>query len=82
MEENRKNELIHAWVGNYGISALVYAVEHCLSGSKAKTSYIEKPIRLFELTDEEKAQQQENALAAFVAWADATKTNFDRTHND
>lgn len=78
MEENRRNELIHAWVGNYGISALVYAIEHTLNGKKAKSKYIEKPIRLFELTEEEKKQQEKNALAAFINWADTTKADFDR----
>lgn len=32
------------WWGSYGISALVYAVEHCLAGKSAKTKYIDKPI--------------------------------------
>lgn len=78
MEENRRNSLIHAWIGNYVVSAVGYAVEHCLSGRKAKSKYIDKPIRLFELTEEEKEQEQKNALAAFVAWADGTKQSFDR----
>lgn len=80
MQENRRNELIHAWVGNYGVSALVYAVEHCLNGKKATSKYMDKPMQLFELTEEEKKQAQKNALAAFVAWADGTKETFDKKH--
>ena len=30
--------------GNYGISALIFAIEHCLSGQKAKSEYIKKPV--------------------------------------
>ena len=78
MKQNRQNELIHAWVGNYGISALVYAVEHCLNGSKAKSSYIDKPIRLFEMTEEEKRIEAEKATDAFIAWANFTKNDFDK----
>lgn len=56
------------WWGNYGISALVFAVEHCLAGRSAKTKYIEKPItqeteeKAVEnkpMTEEEKKKQTE-----------------------
>lgn len=76
-KENRKNELIHAWVGEYGISALVFAIDHCLNGKKARSKYMEKPIRLFELTESEKKAQKENATDMFIAWANATKASYD-----
>ena len=76
-QENRKNELIHAWVGEYGISALVFAIDHCLNGKKAHSKYMEKPIRLFELTESEKKAQKENATDMFIAWANATKASYD-----
>lgn len=76
-QENRKNELIHAWVGEYGISALVFAIDHCLNGKKARSKYMEKPIRLFELTKSEKKAQKENATDMFIAWANATKASYD-----
>lgn len=80
MQQNRQNEMMHAWFGNYGISALVYAIDHVLNGSsKAKSKYIEKPLQLFEKTEQEKKADQEKALAAFVGWADFTKEEFDRT---
>ena len=81
MEEERKNSLLHAWVGNYGISALCYAIDHVLNGRKAKSKYMKEPLRLFEMTEEEKKQKEKNALAAFVAWADGTKADFDRRNN-
>lgn len=30
--------------GDYGISALIFAIDHCLNGKKARTTYVEKPI--------------------------------------
>ena len=77
-QENRKNELIHAWVGEYGISALIFAIDNCLNGKKkARSKYMEKPIRLFELTESEKKAQKENATDMFIAWANATKASYD-----
>lgn len=69
----RDNEIIHAWIGNYGISALVFAIDHCLNGRKAKTKYIEKPIELFEKTEEEKETEQLRARQAFINWATSRK---------
>lgn len=68
-EQNRMNELIYAWVGNYGLSALCMAIDHVLNGKKAKSKYIEKPIRIFELTEKEKEQEAVKARQAFMAWA-------------
>lgn len=68
-EEKYKNQLTHCYVGNYFMSAVTVAVEHCLSGQKAKSKYIEKPIQLFPLTEEEKKIEQKKAIAQFVMWA-------------
>ena len=53
MRENRQNELTHSYVGNYVLSALFTAIDGVLNGRKAKARYIDKPIQLFELTEEE-----------------------------
>lgn len=66
---NATNDLIHAWIGNYGISALMVAIDHSFNGRKANSKYIEKPFRIFELTDEEKEIEAMKARQAFVAWA-------------
>ena len=63
------NEQIHSWVGNYGISALLYSIDHGLNGRKAKTEYIKAPIQMFELDEEEKEQEAIKARQAFIAWA-------------
>ena len=32
------------WWGSYGLSAVRFAVDHCLNGKKAKSQYLEKQI--------------------------------------
>lgn len=61
--------LLHAWVGNYGLSAIGVAIEHCLHGKKAKSEYIKEPImsgitskseeKASELSEEEIIKQTE-----------------------
>ena len=68
-KENRQNELIHTFVGNYIQSALVTSIDKVLNGKKSKSKYLEKPIQLFELTEEEKEKEQEKARQAFMMWA-------------
>lgn len=78
LKEKRKNELAYMWVGNYGISALQCAIDHCLNGRKAKAEYLDKPLQLFDKTEKEKKEDQKKALDVFVAWANFTKDDFDR----
>ena len=75
-EQLRQNELIHSYVGNYILSAVSTAVDHCLNGQKATSKYIEKPIQLFELTEEEKKQQQLKAIEAFMMWAKRAESKY------
>lgn len=53
-----------SWFGNYGISAIVFAIEHCFS-QKPKSQYIENPVTdgtknesEKKLTEEEKMQME------------------------
>ena len=39
-----KDQLIHLWMGNYGLSAVAVAIDHCLHGDKATSTYIKKPL--------------------------------------
>ena len=46
-EELRRKERdseMWSWWGNYGISAVTFALDHCLNGKKAKTKYLKKPL--------------------------------------
>ena len=70
--------LQHLWWGNYGISALIVAIDRCFSGKKSKAEYIKEPIlsQTFKddgLTEEEKQKQRE----LFVAKLQVMKTNYE-----
>lgn len=75
-EEKIKQDdyLQHVWWGNYGISAISVAVEHCLAGDKAKTKYIEKAvlkeaIENAAITEEEIYERElQKALLAEERW--------------
>lgn len=75
-EQKRQNEVIHTYVGTYVLSALTTAIDGVLNGKKSKAKYIEKPIRLFELTEKEKEEEQRKAREAFLAWANLTKSKY------
>ena len=75
--------MMHAWFGNYGVSAVSVAVEHCLAGRKARSTYIEKPILSQikigtkdsnKLTEEEKQRQ----VDLFFAREKARRVNWKR----
>ena len=70
--------LQHMWWGNYGVSALIVAIDRCFSGKKSKAEYIKEPIlsQTFKddgLTEEEKQKQRE----LFVAKLQVMQTNFE-----
>ena len=59
--KKRQQELdaqMHMWWGNYGISALIYAIEHCLAGNKAKSQYVKESI-LSKLLENDGLTQEE-----------------------
>ena len=65
-----KDRLIHLWMGNYGLSALVFAIEHCLQGDKATSTYIKKPL----LSNSSKETSDEsNELVAVYEMKQRTK---------
>ncbi len=72
-----QDNLQHMWWGNYGISALIVAIDKCFS-KKQKAEYIKEPIlsKTFEndgLTEEEIQKQRE----LFVAKLQVMQTNFE-----
>ena len=50
LQLKEQDELQHIWWGNYGISALIVAIDSCLNGKSAKSEYIKSPImaKMFE----------------------------------
>lgn len=59
-----KDCMIHMWIGNYGLSALTVAIEHCMHGNKAKSEYIKEPI-LREDNSESKNTESNEAVAVY-----------------
>lgn len=75
LEIKESDQIAYTIWGNYGLSALIVAIEHNLAGKKAKSEYTKK--LTFEdlgLTEEEKKQK---ALEAFVKKMNAMKKAFD-----
>lgn len=78
-----KDEEMWTWWGNYGISALIVAIDRCFGGKKSKAEYIKEPIlsKTFEnnkLTEEEIQKQRE----LFVAKLQIMQTNFELSKKD
>ena len=75
--------LQHMWWGNYGLSALIVAIDRCFGGKKSKAEYIKEPIlsKSLEkdgLTEEEIQKQRE----LFVAKLQVMQTNFELSKKD
>lgn len=82
MNRQMQDELQYAWWGNYGISALTFAIEHCFAGRKARTKYMDKPI-LKEIEEKNKPLSEEELQRQrelFVAKLEVMKTNFELNH--
>lgn len=79
-KEELKEKDYLAWLqGQYTLSAVSVAVEHCLAGRKAKSKYIKKPL-LQELEEQNKPMTEEEIQRQrelFVAKLQAMKTNFE-----
>ena len=84
-QETLENDsLMHVWWGNYGLSAVSVAVEHCLAGKKAKSKYIKEPI-LQQIESKNKPMSEEELQRQrelFVAKLEVMKTNFELNHKD
>ena len=68
-----------AWFGNYGVSAMIVAIDICFGGKKSKAEYIKESIlsKAFEndgLTEEEIQEKElRKALLAEEQWIIAGK---------
>lgn len=84
-DKAHKNKIIeqdylqHMWWGNYGISALIVAINRCFGGKDSNAEYIKEPIlsKAFEndnLTEEEIQEKElRKALLAEEQWIIAGK---------
>lgn len=68
---------VHGWVGYYGLSALITAIDKCLNGKKAVSNYVEVPICKFAEWNEKNKQKQRDALLNGLL---AMQANFELNH--
>lgn len=76
--------LQYMWWGNYGISALGFAIEHCFNGKRAKSKFVDEPI-LKNIEEQNKPMTEEKLQRQrelFVAKLEVMKTNFELNHKD
>lgn len=65
-EQKIRDRQMWSWFGNYGISALIFAIDHCFS-KKAQSQYIDKPVSegmmkepVKQMTEEERIRAERN----------------------
>lgn len=63
MKQRMRDKEMWIWWGNYGMSAITVAMDHCFSGEEAKSKYTDKPIMSSSLEKSEEkndyAEKQE-----------------------
>jgi hypothetical protein len=74
--EMRENAKVHMYVGNYMLSALYTAIDGVLNGKKSKAKYLEKPVKIFPPTEEEKEKEAELARKKFLMWAGFAESKY------
>lgn len=77
-EQERQNALFHMYTGRYILSALYTAIDGVLNGNKAVAKYVSKPVQLFELSEEEKKNQQQAAINQFMQWAKRAEKKYSK----
>lgn len=65
--ENHKNFMNYV-LGGYVYNAVQIAIGKALDGKKFKGEYLEKPMRIFPQTEEEKKQEERQALEKAIAF--------------
>ena len=74
----RRNEEMW-WQGAYFYRAMVTAIDNCFT-QHSKMKYPDKPVRITELTEEEKEEEQQKILADFRAQLTAACQRFEAKH--
>lgn len=64
MKIKNSDSLAHAWVGSYGISALIFAIDHCFN-KKAKSKYIKNPFVSLEMESKSGLEESNEEVAIF-----------------
>lgn len=85
-EQNRTNQLVHAYIGSYVMSAMTTSLAQILvpmfsKNKKSQLSYIEEPIQLFEKTEDEKKAEYDLMTQRFIAWGNSLIKNYKKPDN-
>ena len=73
----KHDNLQHMWWGNYGISALIVAIDKCFS-KKPKAEYIKEPILSKKIENDGFTQEEiQKQRELFVAKLQVMQTNFE-----
>lgn len=85
-KENRQNELMHVWWGNYGLSAMAVSLSHILSPMftkhKSTLEYIDEPVRIFPKTEAEIQAEKDEMTERFIAWGNSLIEQFGNKTDD
>jgi hypothetical protein len=77
LEMAEMDNYIYSVFGNYGISALMFAIEHNLA-KNPKSEYIKKPMLNFNISNEISEEDKQREVDLFFAQERARKRNFNR----
>lgn len=82
MEQKENDSMAWLYCGNYVLSAISVALEHCLAGSKAKSEYIKGPIlmKLGEYDGLTQAEIDERELRKMLLAEKQWQMAGDRSH--
>ena len=77
LEMSEMDNYIYSVFGTYGISALMFAIEHNLA-KNPKSKYIKKPMLDFNISNEIREEDKQKEVDLFFAQERARKRNFNR----
>ena len=58
------DKMMHLWIGNYGVSALTVAIDHCMHSNKATSAYIKHAI-LSDLKENNEKNESQEIVAVY-----------------
>ena len=58
------DKMMHLWIGNYGVSALTVAIDHCMHGNKATSVYMKQAI-LNDLKENKEKNESQEIVAVY-----------------
>ena len=81
MKQKERDQEMWTWFGNYGISSMIFAIDHCLNGKKAKSKYVEEPIiQHVENAEQRKEEHDKKLRELFWASLFTMEKNWKRDH--